>query len=117
MGVDDGVGTLARDVVDDGGELGEILRVEGGGHAALGDSLHEDGDAEGVHAFRYQCVDGGGVGECVVCVVDARKFALTELSTRLVDAKELEVLDSFRLFSDRCCNYHGGRQGGTEKLK
>lgn len=52
---------------------------------------HTKVQAEHVHALTDELIDGLGVIPSVVCVVDTRDVLLAELSTRLVDAEELEL--------------------------
>lgn len=90
MGDDHGISTLVGDVIDRLLEVGQILSVKGGGQRVLGEALHQDVDAEGVHSLVDKSVNSGESGPDVVGVLDTRPLGLTEFRARLVDTKEFE---------------------------
>jgi len=53
MGVDDGMGTFAGNVVNDGGETTKVSGVERSGEASCGGrhAFHEEGNTEGVESL------------------------------------------------------------------
>lgn len=91
VGLDHGVLAGVGDVVDDGGEVLQVVRVKIGGEGRLGHALRQEGDAEHVHAQVDERLDGSGVREDIVGAVGARPVALAELSARLRCTQELQA--------------------------
>lgn len=89
MGVDDCVAAGCRDEIDDCGQSCEVGGVQGGGHGSLSETLHKEGNAEDVHAFVHQDLDGRSVGPGVVCSKCAWDIATAEFSSGLVDTEPL----------------------------
>jgi hypothetical protein len=55
----------------------------------LSETLHKEGNAEDVHAFVHQDLDGRSVGPGVVCSKCAWDIATAEFSSGLVDTEPL----------------------------
>ena len=90
VGVQHRVLASVRDVLDDGGEVGKVVGVERGGHGALGNTLHEEWDAEHVHSHVHERLNSTGVGEDIVGAVGTRDGGCSKLSTRLAGPEEEE---------------------------
>lgn len=89
--LDHGVGTLRGDVVHKLGKVSGVVGVQGAGEPAGCQALHQEVDAEEVHALCQELVNLLGVDPDVVLVVETGKVSLAKLWARLVDAEPFQL--------------------------
>lgn len=79
------------DVVDNGSEVLQVIRVKICGKRGLGHTLGEEWDTEHVHSHVDERLDSRGVREDVVLAVSTGIVRLAKLRTRLGGTKEFQA--------------------------
>lgn len=98
-----GIGTRIRNILDRLSQTGQIVRICGPSHRCGHKPLHENVDAEDVHAGRDEGVDCAEGWPYIVGAFGARDVTCAELGPTFVDSEELEFRGAFAGAGDEWC--------------
>lgn len=86
-----GVRALGCNVVDNVGKVTKVVGIKTASEPAGCQALHQEVDAEEVHALRKELINLLGINPDVVLAVGTRNVARAKLGARLVDAEPLQL--------------------------